>query len=99
MPRRHTSHYISHAHLCERILTLLAILSAAIVVFTNDAAAQSNYPTKLGVSSEQRTVGVGQRTELRIRLLDQATTGTSRQRLPRMAEWSCRNTFARAVTA
>ncbi|HEX8457042.1 MAG TPA: hypothetical protein VF656_07085 [Pyrinomonadaceae bacterium] len=77
MPRRHTSHYISHAHLCERILTLLAILSAAIVVFTNDAAAQSNYPTKLGVSSEQRTVGVGQRTELRIRLLDQAGNETA----------------------
>lgn len=58
------------AYLFGSILVLLAATTVA-------TAAQSNMPTKLAVSSAQRTVGIREQTELRIRLLDQAGRETA----------------------
>lgn len=48
------------------------VVACVVVAVTSAAAPQSNIPTKLSVSSAQRTLGVREQTELRIRLLDQA---------------------------
>ncbi len=72
MPRRH----ISHTHLFTGLLVLLVTLTVTLIVTVN-VNAQSNIPTKLGVSSARRTVGVGEQTELRIRLLDQSGNETA----------------------
>lgn len=60
----------SHARITYLFNTILVLLVAATA-----AVAQSNIPTKLTVSSTQRTVGVREQTELRIQLLDQAGNG------------------------
>lgn len=45
--------------------------SILVLLFAATVNAQSSLPTKLAVSSAQRSVGVREQTELRIRLLDQ----------------------------
>ncbi|MCA1564042.1 MAG: hypothetical protein LC803_00015 [Acidobacteria bacterium] len=72
MPRRH----VSTAHIFTGLLGLLITLILTIIVTVN-VNAQSNIPTKLGVSSARRTVGVGEQTQLRIRLLDQTGNETA----------------------
>jgi hypothetical protein len=67
MPRRH----VLSPYLFNSFLVLLVTVMSTII-FTVNVNAHSNLPTKLGVSSARRAVGVGERTELRIRLLDQA---------------------------
>ena len=63
----------SHA----RTTYLFSSILACVVIAATTVAAQSNIPTKLAVSSAQRTVGVREQTELRIRLLDQAGNETA----------------------
>lgn len=73
MPRRH----VSNAHLFNGLLVLFLVTLTVTVVVSVNVNAQSNIPTKLGISSARRTVGVGERTELRIRLLDQSGNETA----------------------
>jgi len=72
MPRRHAL----NTHLFNNVLVLFFTVTATIIVNV-EVHAQSNIPTKLVVSSAQRTVGVREQTELRIRLLDQTGNETA----------------------
>jgi hypothetical protein len=79
MPRRHA--LTTHLHaLNTRLFTsflVLLITAIATIIVTITVNAQSNIPTKLAVSSPQRTVGVRAQIELRIRLLDQSGNETA----------------------